>query len=105
MLASSDEHNGCAAKKAVRELKKVKLQKSQEKEAYDKRRLQLVEQGTKDQERNQNEYEGHLVYWQLKAEGLQDLTGKHKEEIVKSNVNHDAKEVSTLTQTRTLTLV
>ena len=75
LLASSDEHNSCAAKKAVlvRELKKVKLQKSQEKEAYDKRRQQLLEQGTKDQERNQNEYdEGHLVYWQLKAEGLQD---------------------------------
>ena len=72
LLASSDEHNSSAAKKAVRELKKVKLQKIQEKEAYDKRRQQLVEQGTKDQERNQNEYEGHLVYWQLKAEGLQD---------------------------------
>ncbi len=72
-MASSDDYNSCAAKKAVRELKKVKLQKSQEKEAYDKRRQQLVEkQGTKDQERNQNEYERHLVYWQLKAEGLQD---------------------------------
>ena len=72
LLASSDEHNNCAAKKAAREVKKVKQQKTQEKEAYDKRRQQLLEQGSKDQERNQNEYEGHLAYWQLKAEGLQD---------------------------------
>ena len=82
LLASSDEHNNGAVKKAERELKKVKLQKGQAKEAYNKRRHQLLEQGTRDQERNRNEYEEHLEYWQLKAEGLQD-----KVKTMKANPN------------------
>ena len=62
LLASSDEHNNGAVKKAERELKKVKLQKGQAQEAYNKRRHQLLDQGTQDQERNRIEYQGHLEY-------------------------------------------
>ena len=72
LLSSSDEHNNFAAKKAERELKKVKHQKTQDKEAYERRRLQLQERGTTDQMRNKKEYEGNLGYWQLKAEGMTD---------------------------------
>ena len=72
MLARSDEHNNFAAKKAEKDLKKVKHQKTQDKDAYERRRLQVEEQGTTEQLRNKKEYEGNLVYWQLKAEGLQD---------------------------------
>jgi hypothetical protein len=72
LLARSDEHNNFAAKKAEKELKKVKHQKTQDKDAYERRRLQVEEQGTTEQLRNKKEYEGNLVYWQLKAEGLQD---------------------------------
>ncbi len=72
LLSSSDEHNNFAAKKGERELKKVKHQKTQDKEAYERRRLQLQEQGTTDQLRNKKEYEDNLGYWQLKAEGFTD---------------------------------
>jgi hypothetical protein len=72
LLARSDEHNNFAAEKAEKDLKKVKRQKTQDKETYERRRLQVEEKGATAQLRNKNEHEGNLVYWQLKAEGLQD---------------------------------
>ncbi len=100
LLARSDEHNNFAAKKAEKELKKVKHQKTQDKETYERRCLRVEEQGAAAQLRNKTEHEGNLVYWQLKAEGLQD---KMKTMKVHPNPTHPLHLFLTTTFTLNLT--
>ena len=113
LLARSDEHNNFAAEKAEKDLKKVKRQKTQDKETYERRRLQVEEeQGAAAQLRNTKEHEGNLVYWQLKAEGLQDKMKTMKVHpnptrplhlILTTTFTLNLTQTLTLTQTPTLT--
>ena len=72
ILQSADERNNCTAKEALKELTKVKIQKSIEKEAYLLRREQMEEMGTSSRQAIKRDYEEQIQYWQSKNELLDE---------------------------------
>jgi hypothetical protein len=80
ILQSADERNNWTAKEALKELTKVKKQKTKEKEAYLLRRERMEEIGTSSRQQTKKDYEKQINYWQSKTEQL--------EEKIKTNLSH-----------------
>jgi hypothetical protein len=72
LLQSADERNNWTSKVALKELSKVKKQKSKEKEAYLLRREQMEEMGTSARHQTKSDFDEQINYWQSKNELLEE---------------------------------
>ena len=90
ILQSADERNNWTAKEALKELTKVKKQKTKEKEAYLLRRERMDEIGTSSRQQTKKDYEEQINFWQIKTEQLEE---KMKRNLLNYKRISDKKEV------------